>query len=340
MTKLAIVILNWNGAAMMRRYLPGVVRHSSAEAKVYVADNGSTDDSLALLRQDFPEVALIELDRNYGFAEGYNRALQQVEAEYYLLLNSDIEVQAGWLTPLLTYMEAHPDVAACQPKINSVADPTSFEYAGAAGGFLDHYGYPFCRGRIMAAVEKDHGQYDSPRSIFWATGAALLVRSAAYWKAGGLDGRFFAHMEEIDFCWRLRSRGHRIVCLPASHVLHVGGGTLPKENPRKTFLNFRNNLFMLYKNLPEADLGPVMRMRTWLDALASLSFLLKGEWGNFRAVWQARAEYKKMRPALEADRRVNLAATVLPCIPERAPFSILAKYYLRGVRTFAEIDNF
>ena len=230
---------------MMRSFLPFVVAHSSDEAEVVVADNGSDDDSCAMLRNEFPEVRLIELGRNYGFADGYNKALEQVRAEYFVLLNSDVETVAGWLRPMLSYMDAHPEVAACQPKLLSYRDRGSFEYAGGAGGFIDRYGYPFCRGRIFADVENDRGQYDDIVPVMWATGAALMVRRRDWEEAGGLDGRFFAHMEEIDFCWRLRARGRGIVCIPGSVVYHVGGATLNRESPRKTFLNFRNNLLML-----------------------------------------------------------------------------------------------
>ena len=259
---IAIVILNWNGVDLLRRFLPSVQANSSAQAEVIVADNGSTDASCAVLESEFPDVRLIRLPENYGFAEGYNRALEQVDAPYYLLLNSDVEVPAGWLAPLLDYMEAHPEVAACQPKMLSYADRGSFEYAGAAGGFLDRYGYPFCRGRVFDTLERDEGQYDDVAPVLWASGAALMVRRQDWRDAGGLDGRFFAHMEEIDFCWRLRSRGRGVVCIPASRVYHVGGASLAQGNPRKTFLNFRNNLLMLYKNLPAVE-----PRSSWLAAM-------------------------------------------------------------------------
>lgn len=338
--QLAVVILNWNGLDMMRRFLPGVWEHSRNEAAVYVADNGSTDGSTDWLRREMPDVRLIEFSENYGFAEGYNQALSQIEATYYLLLNSDVEVHAGWLTPLLSYMNTHPQVAACQPKLLSQISPRYFEYAGAAGGFVDKLGYPFCRGRLFATVEPDYGQYDHVHPVFWATGAALMVRADVFHRVGGLDGRFFAHMEEIDFCWRLRSRGYGIVCIPDSVAYHVGGGTLPKESPRKVFLNFRNNLLMLYKNLPESELHSVLRRRFWLDALASLQFLLKGEWSCFRAVWHARAEYARLRPAFAADRKRNMA---LACPSEgarRAPYSILWYYYLKQRKTFRDLPEF
>ena len=266
MKKVAIVILNWNGREMLSKYLPSVLQYSRDEATVYVADNASTDDSLSMLREHFPEVKLIELDRNWGFAEGYNQALRQIDAEYYLLLNSDIEVTHHWLTPMTEYLDVHPEVAACQPKLLSVFDKDCFEYAGASGGFIDRLGYPFCRGRVFETVERNIGQYDYQTEILWATGAALMIRSKDYWDVKGLDARFFAHNEEIDLCWRLRIRGRKIVCIPESYVYHVGGGTLPKSNPMKTFLNFRNNLTMLYKCLPEEELKPVMRWRWWLDA--------------------------------------------------------------------------
>lgn len=275
--KVSVVILNWNGCDMLRTFLPSVVRYSKGEGvEVCVADNGSTDASVEMLRQDFPLVRVILLDQNHGFADGYNLALQQVEADYVVLLNSDVEVTEHWLEPMIAYLDIHPEVAACQPKIRSWRQKDHFEYAGAAGGFLDKYGYPFCRGRIMGVVEKDEGQYDKVIPVFWATGAALVIRRVDYKEVGGLDGRFFAHMEEIDLCWRLRSRGREIVCVPQSKVYHVGGATLKKENPRKTFLNFRNNLVMLYKNLPAEELNKVMRIRACLDYVAAFNFLLHG----------------------------------------------------------------
>ena len=336
MKKLSIVILNWNGAAMLREFLPSVLAHSALEGvEVCVADNASTDESLEVMRQEFPDVRLILLDKNYGFAEGYNRALSEVDAEYSLLLNSDVEVTAGWLPPMLDYMDTHPEVAACQPKIRSYHRRNEFEHAGACGGFMDKYGYPFCRGRMMDTVEEDRGQYDTITPVLWATGAALLVRSADYREAGGLDARFFAHMEEIDLCWRLRCRGKSIVCIPQSLVYHVGGATLNKSNPRKTYLNFRNNLLMLYKNLPESELHSVMRIRGCLDLLAALQFLLKGEWGNVRAVFRARKDYARMRPSYQAVRTENLSKTTHPTQPERFAWSLLWKYYAKRIRRFS-----
>ncbi len=338
MDKLAIVILNWNGAAMLRKYLPSVLNYSRDEATIYVADNASTDESLSLLREHFPECRLIVLEKNWGFAEGYNKALAQIEAEYFLLLNSDIEVTHHWLTPLIEYMDNHTDVAACQPKLLSVFDHDSFEYAGASGGYMDRLGYPFCRGRIFETVERDNGQYDTVADILWATGAALLVRARIYKEVGGLDGRFFAHCEEIDFCWRLRLRGWRLVCIPESQVYHVGGGTLPKSNPMKTFLNFRNNLTMLYKCLPDNELHAVMRMRWCLDYLAAWQMLLlKFNWGDFCAVYRARRAFKQWQKDFDADREVIQQTRVYNRISERRPFSLLWQYYVKGRKKFSDL---
>lgn len=338
MEKLAIVILNWNGEKMLKEYLPTVLRYSCDEAKVYVADNASTDGSLAMLRKDFPTCSLIELDRNWGFAEGYNKALAQVDAEYFLLLNSDIEVTPHWLTPLIEYMDAHTDTAICQPKLLSVFEKNRFEYAGACGGYLDKYGYPFCRGRVFQTVEEDKGQFNDPAEVLWATGAALMIRSKDYWEVGGLDGRFFAHSEEIDLCWRLRIRGRKVVCLPDSHVYHVGGGTLPKANPMKTFLNFRNNLTMLYKCLPDDELRGVMRWRWFLDYLAAWEMLIL-QWniGDFKAVYRARRAFRQWRKEFRADRKAIQASRIGKAVPERKPFSLLWQYYVKRRRTFEQL---
>lgn len=323
---------------MLRSFLPSVVRYSAAEGtEVYVADNGSTDASVEMLRREFPSVHLIILNENHGFAEGYNLALQQISAKYAVLLNSDVEVTEHWLVPLADYMDAHPEVAACQPKIRSWRHKELFEYAGAAGGFIDRYGYPFCRGRIMGTVERDNGQYDTVVPVFWATGAALFIRRKDYLDAGGLDGRFFAHMEEIDLCWRLRARGRMLVCVPQSTVYHVGGATLKKESPRKTFLNFRNNLVMLYKNLPPEELASVMRVRTVLDYAAALSFLLKGQLPNMWAVIRARRAFRSLRSSFASAREENLKKTCLPVIPERTKNSILSQFYLHGKKYFSQL---
>lgn len=338
MGKIAVVILNWNGLPMMREYLPSVVHFSAGEAEVWVADNDSTDGSVAWLERECSAVRTLRLDTNYGFAEGYNRALRQIEAEYYVLLNSDVAVTEGWLTPLLAFMESHPEVAACQPKLLSERDHSSFEYAGACGGFMDRYGYPFCRGRIFNTVEKDLGQYDAPAEVFWTTGACMMIRSRDYWAVDGLDGRFFAHNEEIDLCWRLRSRGRKLYCLPQSVVYHVGGGTLPQGNPRKTFLNFRNNLTMLYKNLPDGELRHVMRARWWLDYIAAFqTLLLHGNVGDFKAIFRARKAFRQWRRQFDADRQRMAAERKLESIPEIFPGSLVWQYYARGRRLYTRL---
>ena len=338
MIKTAVVILNWNGEAMLRQFLPSVIACSCLEGtEIYVADNASTDASCEVVEKEFPSVHLIRLDKNYGFADGYNYALQKIDAEYAVLLNSDVEVTEGWLQPMVDYLDTHPETVACQPKIRAYRHRNLFEYAGASGGFIDRYGYPFCRGRVFESVEEDKGQHDEVIPVFWATGAALMIRLDVYRNVGGLDGRFFAHMEEIDLCWRLRSRGYELVCLPQSVVYHVGGATLKKENPRKTFLNFRNNLLMLYKNLPAEELVSVMRTRTCLDYLAALFFLLKGDVSNFRAVLQARKEFLRLRPEFASARQENLDKTVLVDIPERFKFSILWQSKLLGRKKYADL---
>lgn len=338
--KVAIVILNWNGAKLMEEFLPLVIAYSPAElAEVVVADNGSTDNSIALLQEKFPSVRLIRLDQNYGFAEGYNQALRQVDNEYTVMLNSDVEVTPGWLDAPLTALESDPSIAAVQPKIRAQRNKQYFEYAGAAGGYMDIYGYPFCRGRVLHIVEKDEGQYDTTADILWATGACLFIRTAIYKEVGGLDAGFFAHQEEIDMCWRLRSRGYRLVCTPQSVVYHVGGATLSVESPRKTFLNFRNNLLMLYKNLSEKDLNHVMRIRFWLDYIAALKFLLCAHLANARAVYNARKAFFEMKPEYVAKRNENLKKTTLATIPELMRGSMIIGFYLKGKRRFTDIVN-
>ena len=338
MAKVAIVILNYNGASMLRKFLPSVIARSGTQAEVIVADNASTDDSVAVMNSEFPSVPVIKLDRNWGFAEGYNKALQNLEAEYLVLLNSDVEVAEGWIEPMLAVMESDSSIAACQPKLLDYKRKSHFEYAGASGGFIDHYGYPYCRGRIFDTVEEDKGQYDNPCDIFWATGAALMIRTEDFRVVGGLDGTFFAHMEEIDLCWRLRARGRRIVCVPDSVVYHVGGATLNYSNPRKTFLNFRNNLLMLYKNLPQKELVSVMCVRCLLDYVAALKFLLTGCMGDFKAVINARREFNRIKCEYTAKREENLAAAVMEHIPERGRFSILWRYYVCRCKKFIELN--
>jgi GT2 family glycosyltransferase len=336
--KVAVVILNWNGAKMLRQFLPSVVHYSYADdVEICVADNGSTDNSISLVEEEFPDVRVIDLKQNYGFAEGYNRALQEVDARYVVLLNSDVEVTEGWLSPLTAYMDAHPEVAACQPKLLSWRNRSEFEYAGAAGGFMDRYGYPFCRGRIFGDVESDNGQYNDVCRVFWATGAALFIRLDDYRAVGGLDSTFFAHMEEIDLCWRLKSRGRELACVPQSVVYHVGGATLSKENPRKTYLNFRNNLLMLYKNLPESELRSVMAVRGLLDYVALARFAVAFDLQNAKAVWRARRDFARMKHDYDAARRTNLSEATTTSPYGRFRFSILLKYYFGGGKRFSRL---
>lgn len=341
MEKVAIVILNWNGAAMMEKFLPSVLKYSTEDgAMVYVADNASTDNSMQMLEREFPKVRTIRLEKNWGFAEGYNRALALIEAEYYVLLNSDVEVTHHWLTPLVEYMDNHPEAAFCQPKLLSEKNRGDFEYAGAAGGYLDKYGYPFCRGRIFDTVEEDNGQYDYVAKILWATGACLMIRSSDYWNADGLDGRFFAHNEEIDLCWRLKIMGREGYCIPDSIVYHVGGGTLPKGNPMKTYLNFRNNLTMLYKNLEKRELKRVMRVRFFLDYIAALQMLLLGRsLADFKAVFRARRDFRKWRNEFSADRMYIQDSRVTANRDIEGIFgrSVLWSYYAKGVKTFSRL---
>ena len=338
MSTTAIVILNWNGEKYLSRFLPVLLQHTTIdEVTIYVADNGSTDGSLTLLKTRFATVKTVVLDKNYGFAGGYNRALAQIKADYYLLLNSDVEVTENWLNPLLKFMNSNADVAACQPKILSFDVRNQFEHAGAAGGFIDFLGYPFCRGRILAKTEEDHGQYNTITDIFWATGACLLIRASVFNECGGFDDEFFAHMEEIDLCWRLRSRGYRLVCIPESVVFHVGGGTLHVEHPHKTYLNFRNNLLLLYKNLPQRKFLPIFFIRFFLDYLAAFQLFVTGKPKNAQAVFKARHDFSKMLPAFKIKRKENLEKTIQTNIPEITSKSIILNYYFLGKKRFSDL---
>lgn len=307
--KTAVVILNWNTKDYLERFLPGLLDSvRPLDAEVIVADSASTDGSMEMMQEKFPDVRRIVLDSNYGFTGGYNRALAQVESEYYVLINSDIEVTGGWLEPLVEWMDSHPDCGACAPKLLSWYDRGSFEYAGAAGGCLDRWGYPFCRGRVLKTLERDTGQYDSPTDVFWATGACLMTRSSLWQAAGGLDGRFFAHMEEIDYCWRLQLEGYRISVVPQSVVYHLGGGTLPNDSPWKLKLNYRNNLLMLENNLARtyvtdgqkpARAGRHARRtiftRMLIDGCSAMIYLVTGRPEYFRSVIDAHGEYRRLR---------------------------------------------
>ena len=337
----SVIILNWNGEAMLRRYLPSVIKYTQGgDIEIVVADNGSTDDSLLYLRAQ--PVRIIELGENFGFAEGYNRAIAQVDAKYVVLLNSDVEVTEGWLDTLLSYARAHENIAAIQPKIlswlskeeslASASNQIHFEHAGAAGGMMDCLGYPYCRGRLLSYVEVDTGQYDNIVPIFWASGACFFINREVYLKEGGLDAVFFAHQEEIDLCWRLHCRGYQIMAVPQSVVYHVGGATLEYESPRKTFLNFRNNLLMLYKNLPTMKWLLVMLIRLPLDYVAAFQMLFAGKWLNFKAVLQARCAFWKLRMSCKEKRNdcIRRSKTLNPTLISKR--SIIFDYYLLGKR--------
>ncbi len=306
MTEIAIVILNWNTKNYLEKFLPTLIENSNLpNVDIYVADNGSKDDSVEYLKSEYPRIKLIEFNENHGFTGGYNKALQQIEARYYLLLNSDIEVTPNWLEPLKEIMEQNEKAAACMPKIKSYNKPEFFEYAGAAGGFIDKYGYPFCRGRIMNVVEEDRGQYNDEKEIFWATGACMMVRADIFHQLGGFDNDFFAHMEEIDLCWRMQNAGYKIYYTNKSTIYHIGGGTLPNESPFKLFLNFRNNLYLLYKNLPKTHLLKILTIRMFLDHLSALIFLLKGTPKKFLAVIKAHFTFFKNHSTLKRKRKEN-----------------------------------
>ncbi|MCQ2334390.1 MAG: glycosyltransferase family 2 protein [Paludibacteraceae bacterium] len=345
----SIVILNWNGRQHLSTYLPSVVQHCPTDCEVVVADNGSTDDSVAFLRLNYPSVRLILLPENYGFAEGYNRALQQVDADYCVLLNSDVRVTNGWLTPMLDYMEEHPNVAAIQPKVLADYDRENadqgclFEHAGAAGGYMDMLGYPYCRGRIMGELEHDHGQYDDVAQVFWTSGCCILTRTRLYKEVGGLDNLFFAHMEEIDYCWRLQTRGYSLVCMPSAVIYHLGGGALPYESPRKTYLNFRNCLLMLYKNTPWQRIFWLMPARCVLDYVAALQYLVRGQFSNAREVVHARLSYHYMRHAqatrsqLRGRRHQNMDIAIDRFPKTIRPFSILVHFYALRHHHFSDL---
>ena len=330
--KISVVILNWNGRHFLEKYLPGVEMHSQLpDVEIIVADNASTDDSVPYIEENHPNIRIISLGRNYGFAEGYNRALQQVDADYYVLLNSDVEVTEGWLPPMFDLMQQKPDIAACMPKIRSAADRTRFEYAGAAGGFIDKYGYTFCRGRLFHTVEKDNGQYDSEMEIFWATGACCMICAKLFHEMGGFDDAFFAHMEEIDLCWRLKNAGCTIWYTPRSVVYHVGGGMLPQSSPYKTFLNYRNNLLMMYKNLPHRHRKRIMYLRMTLDGLSAVHSLLKGDVSVLKAVWKAHKDYRKLRRnySLPNDN-TGVPFSYPSCVYQR---SVVYQYFIKGRKT-------
>lgn len=340
MVKTAIVILNWNGLPFLKKFIGNIIENSmNGESLIYVADNGSTDGSAHWLASNHKGVNIIKLDKNYGFAEGYNKALEGIEAKYYLLLNSDIEVTPGWLDKLVGFMDAHPEVASAQPKTHAFDNKEKFEYAGAAGGFLDRYGYPVCRGRVFHVTENDKGQYDTPWEIFWATGACTIIRSDAWKKCGGFDGDFFAHMEEIDLCWRFHRAGYKVALVESAVVYHVGGGTLPYNSPFKTYLNFRNGLFLLYKNLPATDLKRIMFIRMVLDGVAFFFFLFKLQFSSALAVIKAHIHYHREKKNLVEKRKKTMALGTVHPAELFIDKSIVWEFYVKGKKSFNEINQ-
>lgn len=338
MNQVTVVILNWNGKDFLEKFLPSVIKSTYPNTRILVVDNGSTDDSVAFTKKAFPEVDLLELPENYGFAEGNNKAIPYIDSPYFILLNSDVEVSPGWIEPLVAYMEAHPDMAACQPKIRAFHQKDHFEYAGAAGGFIDKFGYPFCRGRVFDTLEKDKGQYDEAREIFWATGAAMMLRKSVVDEIGLFEGALFAHMEEIDFCWRALNHGYRIGCEPKSVVYHVGGGTLPQGNPRKTFLNIRNGLILLFKNLPKGKVFSHLFARMILDGVFGIYTLLKGDTKTIGAILKAHGAFYRKLGFWRKRRR-----EIYPVQPSQFPAqgfltkSIVWQHFIKRKKTWNEV---
>lgn len=341
MNKASIVILNWNGVKYLEQFLPIVIENSDiSNIEIVLADNASTDNSVEFVRSNFPKIRIIQLEKNFGFALGYNKSLKQLDSEYYIILNSDVEVTKNWILPVLDFMDANTDVSACMPKLRSYDDRESFEYSGAAGGFIDKYGYPFCRGRVFNVIEKDTGQYDDILNIFWASGACLYIRAKMFWEAGGFDPRFFAHMEEIDLCWRLKLNNYRIVYLPFVTVFHIGGGALPKENSHKTYLNFRNNLFLLYKNLPSEKLIKILIIRLLLDYLAAINYIVNFRLKLFYVIIKAHLNFCVNLPYLIKYRGTKkLLLNNKNIFKEIINKSIVVEFYIKKKKFYIEIVN-
>jgi len=333
--KVAVVILNYNGKEFLRKFLPGVIERTARDAEIWVADNNSLDGSADVMLEEFPDVNMLENTYNAGFAGGYNKALSRIKADYYVLLNSDIEVTENWINPVIELMESEPEIAACQPKILSYYNRDEFEYAGAGGGFIDRYGYPFCRGRVFQEMEKDEGQYDDPIEVFWATGACMFVKADIYHQFGGLDEDFFAHMEEIDFCWRLKNAGYKVMFCPSSKVYHVGGGTLPKKSARKTYLNFRNNFSLLYKNLPKEQLFKTFFVRLFLDGIAGIKFFLEGDFQDFVAVIEAHLYFYRNLSKLKEKRKLIDQKQVSQMYKRNLVF----QHYFKGKKNYSELEQ-
>ncbi len=340
MVKTAVVILNWNGIEYLKMFIDSVIDNTvNEDTTLYVADNGSTDGSGNWISNNHKDVKLIQLKENYGFARGYNLALEQIDAQYYVLLNSDIEVTRGWLEPLIEHLDRNPSIASCQPKILSYYSRDRFEYAGAAGGFIDKYGYPLCRGRILNHIEKDTGQYDNTEEIFWSTGACMAVRASAWEKCGGFDPDFFAHMEEIDLCWRFHLSGYSVSFIPKSKVYHIGGGTLSYTSPFKTYLNFRNSLYLLYKNLPDNKIRKVLLIRKLLDGLAALFFLVKGQIKSVRSVWKAHIDYYRHLSKLKEKREIVRSLSGNEPVDLILNKCVVFEFYIKGKKTYSRLKS-
>ena len=332
--KTAVVILNWNGKSWLEKFLPNVIQHSN-DAEVIIADNNSSDDSIKFLEENHPNIRIIQNDGNYGYAKGYNLALKQIDAQYFVLLNSDIEVTKDWISPIISLMDSDKTISTCQPKILDYNNKNRFEYAGASGGYIDKFGYPFCRGRIFDFLEEDKGQYNDATEVFWATGACLFVRASHFWEVGGLDSDFFAHQEEIDLCWRLKNKGYKIMVEPKSVVYHVGGGTLNVGSPFKTHLNFRNNLYMMFKNLPLSYLFIIIPIRLVLDGIAAITFLgNKKGISHLFAVMKAHFSFYFEIPKLITKRR-NISQKC--SLTGKTNYSILVKNKLKGIKNFSDL---
>ena len=336
--EVAVLVLNWNGRTLLQQFLPSWLAHTPDYADLIIVDNGSTDDSVSFLQEHYRDVHLLAFEENLGFAGGYNRAIEELDYQTVILLNSDVELTSGWLDQPMQLLNSSPEIAAVQPTLRAQRSPKDFEYAGAAGGFIDRLGYPFCRGRIFDTIEEDRGQYADSVDLFWASGACLIIHRAVYREVGGLDTLFFAHQEEIDLCWRLNARGWRIVSAPQSIVYHVGGASLSADSPRKVFLNFRNNLLMIYKNLPAPTLYRVLFARMILDLVAMLVYLLRLRPGQAASVLKGWRCFLIKRQRYESTRQENLKKTVLPISPElMKPYSLLFQYYFKGRKRYSDL---
>jgi GT2 family glycosyltransferase len=337
-TSVAIVILNWNGKFFLKKFLPSVIKHSNVPGiRIIIADNHSSDGSMEFVRETFPEIDIIAFNKNHGYARGYALTLPQIQARYYVLLNSDVEVTANWLDPLIQLMDRDPTIAAVMPKILSYNNREYFEYAGAAGGFIDRFGYPFCQGRILTRIERDEGQYQEIREVFWASGACMMLRSNAYSRTGGLDGDFFAHMEEIDLCWRLKRLGYSIYYCPESLIYHVGGGTLPNDNPRKLYYNYRNSLYLLFKNIHRLGFLTILIPRLILDGISATAYLLQGKLSFFLAVVRAHIRFYLSLRMLVHKRKIYNRIIAKTSVNQIYKGSIVYSFFIRKQKRFSDL---